>query len=621
MGLGAKRVKSGDVLLPTGITLTGPKKTKRAGPSTDRLFEATEIQEFDLHPDGKSAVCSVNTGDNYDLAVLDLGSGRARGFLKTGESLRSPVYSPSGSAIAFQADFEGNEDHDIFITSVGGKRPTRVTKDQADNQDPHFSPDGTRLAFISNRDGDIENLFVSDLRGQKVSKLSCEDLPVRTLAWSPDGSRISFATGIGDEDYVSVADVRKGKAKRVLSKKDVEYGAQGGFGPVPSPWSPDGRRLLFTSNENDRFDIGELDLGARTTRWLVRNKNEKQSPQWSPDGRRLAYLEVEDPDVLLKVKDGRRTSVLSPRAGLTRSARWLHDGKGMVMVNGSSVRPEELFVARASRPVKVSRFQKKPLPKGGLVDPAVVRFPSYDGRMIPALLFRPKDKGRRAGIVMPHGGPEMQSLDCWDQVIQMLLGMGFYVIEPNYRGSTGYGREFLHLHDKDMGGGDLMDTVFSGRYLIDKGMVDDDRLGIWGVSYGGYLCMMALTKAPDLWAAGVSIVGFFDWETEMATERGFLKAYDRRKMGDPEKDRDLFRDRSPAYFLDRLTAALMMTASARDVRCPPTESRAVVEKLKGMGKRVEYHEYPDEGHWPRKRKNLVDLFSRTTRFLDENIPG
>jgi dipeptidyl aminopeptidase/acylaminoacyl peptidase len=166
-----------------------------------------------------------------------------------------------------------------------------------------------------------------------------------------------------------------------------------------------------------------------------------------------------------------------------------------------------------------------------------------------------------------------------------------------------------------------MDTVFAGNYLVEKGMVDEDRLGIWGVSYGGYLCMMALTKAPDMWAAGVSIVGFFDWETEMATERGFLKAYDLKKMGDPEKDKDFFRERSPAYFLDRLDAPLMMTASSRDVRCPPTESRAVVEKLKSMGKKYEYHEYPDEGHWPRKRRNLIDLYTRTTRFLDENIPG
>jgi len=598
-----------------------PKKTVQRRPSTARLFEATEIQEYDIRPDGGKAVCSINTGDNWELATLDLKTGKTRRFLSGKQSLMSPTYSPCSPIIAYQADFEGNEDHDIFTVSTDGRKHGRVTKDQADNQDPRFSPDGSKIAFISNRDGDIENLFVSDLGSGSVSKLSNEELPVRTLAWSPDGSMIAFGTGIGDEDYISVADVRKGKAKRVLSKRDIEYGAYGGSGSMPSPWSPDGKRMLFTSNENDQFDIGELDLTTKKTRMLVRSKNEKLSPQWSPDGSRLAYLEIEDPDVVLKVKEGRTTTVLSPRDGSTRSAQWLPDGGGMVMINGSSVRPEEVLVSRGLRLAKVTSFQKRAFPRGWLVGPRVVRYRSVDGRKIPAILFEPKHRSRRAGIVMPHGGPEMQSINSWDQIIQMLVMKGFHVIEPNYRGSTGYGRKFLHLHDRDMGGGDLMDTIFAGNYLVEKGMVDGDRLGIWGVSYGGYLSMMALTKAPDMWAAGVSIVGFFDWETEMATERGFLKAYDLRKMGDPEKDREFLRERSPAYFLDRLDAPLMMTASARDVRCPPTESRAVVQKLKSMGKRFEYHEYPDEGHWPRKRKNLMDLYARTTRFLDENIPG
>ena len=601
--------------------MKGPRKTLRRRPSTARLFEATEIQEYDLHLDGGKAVCSINAGDNWELATLDLKTGKTRRFLTGEQSLMSPTYSPCSSIIAYQADFEGNEDHDIFTVSTDGRKRSRITKDQADNQDPHFSPDGSMIAFISNREGDIENLFVSGMDGGSVSKLSNEELPVRTLAWSPDGSMISFGTGIGDEDYISVVDVRKGKVKRVLSKKDTEYGAYGGFGSTPSPWSPDNKRLLFTSNENDPFDIGELDLSSKKTRWLVRSKNEKLCPQWSPDGRRLAYLEIEDPDVVLRVRDGRTTTVLSPPDGLTRSAHWLPDSRGMTMINGSAVRPEEVLASRALRPVKVTAFQRRDLPRRWLVQPRVVRYRSIDGRMIPAALFEPRHKSRRAGIVVPHGGPEMQSINSWDQIVQMFMMKGFHVIEPNYRGSTGYGREFLHLHDRDMGGGDLMDTIFAGNYLVEKGMVDGDRLGIWGVSYGGYLSMMALTKAPDMWAAGVSIVGFFDWETEMATERGFLKAYDLKKMGDPEKDKDFFRERSPAYFLDRLDAPLMMTASSRDVRCPPTESRAVVEKLKSMGKKYEYHEYPDEGHWPRKRRNLIDLYTRTTRFLDENIPG
>jgi dipeptidyl aminopeptidase/acylaminoacyl peptidase len=341
---------------------------------------------------------------------------------------------------------------------------------------------------------------------------------------------------------------------------------------------------------------------------------------WSSDGRRLAYLEVDDPNILVKVRSGGATRVVSPKDGTSRALHWLPDGKGLAFVNGSAVRPEEVFVVKNRTPKRLTRLMKKPMKTGGMAYPRLVRYKSFDGRKITAMLYIPRDRSRRAGIVLPHGGPEMMDTNLWDQLTIMIVEKGFAVIKPNYRGSTGYGRKFLHLHDKDLGGGDYLDTVYAGKYLLDEGLAEKDRLGYWGASYSGFTCMMALTKHPEMWAAGVSIVGFFDWVTEHENERGYLKAYDESKMGDFSKNPEFFRDRSPIYFLHQLKAPLLMTASARDVRCPPTESRAVVEKLKAMGKKHEYHEYPDEGHWPRKRKNLMDLYMRSTRFLDENMP-
>jgi dipeptidyl aminopeptidase/acylaminoacyl peptidase len=582
------------------------------------LFSAIEIQEFDVHPSGKKAICSVNRGMNWELATLDLRTGGLSKFKSGEQSLMSPVYSPAGDRIAYHVDFQGDEDHDIVVVGNDAKGARKLTDGVADNYSPEFSPDGERIAFLSNRDGDIDNLFMIGSRGGKIVKLTDEELPVRRFAWSPLGDTIAYETGVGDNDFISLASTDKVKTVRVLAKANVEHGLVGDFGS-PNPWSSDGARLLFVSNENDAVDIGVLDICSGRSKWLVRSKNEKYSPQWSLDGAALAYLEVQEPNVVLRVRTGRRTSMASPAEGTTRAAKWLPDGS-IAFVNGSSRRPEEVFVAKGTRRRRLSRFQTKPLPKNVLVSPKVVRYRSFDGLKIPALLFSPQDKSRRAGIVLPHGGPEMVDTDIWDQLTAMLLDKGFFVIKPNYRGSTGYGREFLHLHDMDLGGGDYLDTVYAGRYLLDSGLVDEDRLGYWGASYSGFTCMLALTKHPDMWAAGVSIVGFFDWETEHENERGYLKKYDESKMGDPKKNPEIFKDRSPIRFLERLGAPLLMTASAKDVRCPPTESRAVVAKLKEMGKEHEYHEYPDEGHWPRKRKNLKNLYTRSARFLDEHIP-
>lgn len=584
------------------------------------LFNAIEIQEFDIHPSGKKAICSVNRGKNWELATLDMRSGGLTKFLSGEQSLMNAVYSPDGDRVAYHVDFEGDENHDVVVVGSDGKGARKLTDSVEDNYSPEFSPDGQLVAFLSNRDDDIDNLFIIGSRGGKIKKLTAEELPVKRFAWSPSGNAIAYETGVGDEDFISLASPEKKSTKKVLYKKKVEHSLVGDFGS-PNPWSPDGRTLLFVSNENDAADIGMMDIASGKKKWLVMSKDEKYAPQWSPDGKSLAYLEVQEPDVILKVKSGQKTAVVSPREGTTRVAEWLPDGSGIAYVNGSSKRPEEVFVTRGSRPKQLTEFQKKPLPKHVLVSPKSIRYRSFDGLGVPAMLYTPKDRSRRAGIVLPHGGPEMVDTNLWDQLTAMLLDRGFYVIKPNYRGSTGYGRKFLHLHDKDLGGGDYLDTVYAGKFLIDTGLIDEDRLGYWGASYSGFTCMLALTKHPDMWAAGVSIVGFFDWETEHENERGYLKKYDESKMGDPKKNPEIFKDRSPIHFLDRLQAPLLMTASSQDVRCPPTESRAVVAKLKKMGKEHVYHEYPDEGHWPRKRKNLMDLYMRSADFLDKHISG
>jgi dipeptidyl aminopeptidase/acylaminoacyl peptidase len=583
------------------------------------LFSATDIQDLDIHPDGRKAVCSVNNGLNWELAILNLTNGGLKRFKSGRQSLMSPTFSLDGKRIAYHVDFEGDENHDIVVVGADGRGSKKVTDSIEDNYDPQFSPDGGSIAFISNRVKDLDNLYSVGSNGGRMKRLTDEPLPVRQFAWSPDGTKIVYVAGVGDEDYISVVNLHKPGTKKMLQKRNVEYSLAGDSGG-PAPWSSDGGSFLFLSNENDWLDIGQLDLSSRKARWLVKSKNDKQQPQWSHDGTQIAYLEANDPSVVVKIKSRGRPRIVSPPDGTSRALHWLPDGSGVVFVNGSHSRPEEVFVARNLVSKRVTRFMKKQLKLDALVRPRLIKYRSFDGERIAAQLYVPKDRTRRAAIVLPHGGPEMMDTNIWDQLSTLLIDKGFTVMKPNYRGSTGYGRRFLHLHDKDLGGGDYKDTVWAGKYLLDQGYADKDRLGYWGASYSGFTCMLALTKYPEMWAAGVSVVGFFDWATEHETERGYLKAYDESKMGDPKKDPDFFHDRSPINFLQNLQAPILMTASAKDVRCPPTESRAVAKRLEKMGKEFEYHEYPDEGHWPRKRKNLIDLYKRSARFLDGHMP-
>src|SRR5947208_7493937 len=168
--------------------------------------------------------------------------------------------------------------------------------------------------------------------------------------------------------------------------------------------------------------------------------------------------------------------------------------------------------------------------------------------------------GQNSAIVYIHGGPASQSVNSFNRFIQHIINQGYMVIAPNYRGSTGYGKDFQNANLFDMGGGDLQDVVAATDFLLQTGYPDKKKLIVMGGSYGGYLTMMAVTKAPELWAAGVPIVPFVNWFTEIENEGPLLREYDLATMGDPVKDRQRYIDRSPINFVDQIKAPLLILA-------------------------------------------------------------
>ena len=176
-----------------------------------------------------------------------------------------------------------------------------------------------------------------------------------------------------------------------------------------------------------------------------------------------------------------------------------------------------------------------------MVEPVLVHYPSHDGKWtISALLYVPFNmprNGQNAAIVYVHGGPASQTVNSFNRFVQHIVNQGYMVIAPNYRGSTGYGKEFQHANLFDMGGGDLQDVLGAAEFLKQTGFVDPKKLVLMGGSYGGYLTMMGVTKAPEVWAAGVPIVPFVNWFTEIENEDPILQQSDIATMGDPKDAR------------------------------------------------------------------------------------
>jgi dipeptidyl aminopeptidase/acylaminoacyl peptidase len=227
---------------------------------------------------------------------------------------------------------------------------------------------------------------------------------------------------------------------------------------------------------------------------------------------------------------------------------------------------------------------------------------------------------QNAAIVYIHGGPKSQSVDSFNRFIQHIVNQGYMVIAPNYRGSTGYGKAFEDANLFDMGGGDLQDVLAAADFIKQTGYPDPKKIVAMGGSYGGYMTMMAVTKAPDVWAAGVPIVPFVNWFTEIENEDPVLQQSDLATMGDPKKNPDFFRERSPFFFVDQIKAPLLLLAGGHDPRCPKEETIQVVDAIKKHGGVADYKIYENEGHGFAKVENQIDAYRRVTDFLKAHVP-
>jgi dipeptidyl aminopeptidase/acylaminoacyl peptidase len=222
-------------------------------------------------------------------------------------------------------------------------------------------------------------------------------------------------------------------------------------------------------------------------------------------------------------------------------------------------------------------------------------------------------------IINIHGGPTAQHHREWNVATQVFVNAGFVVLEPNPRGSTGYGKTWREANRHDWGGKDLEDIARGAAWLGDQKLADPARIGVYGGSYGGYLTLMSLALRPDRFAAGVSVVGVVSWKTMAETTRGDLRDYLVREFGDPAKEAELYRERSPLTHASKIRAPLLILQGENDPRVPRSEAEQVVKALRDGGKTHDYHVYPGEGHGFRVTENRIDSLRRALDWFDRHL--
>jgi dipeptidyl aminopeptidase/acylaminoacyl peptidase len=254
----------------------------------------------------------------------------------------------------------------------------------------------------------------------------------------------------------------------------------------------------------------------------------------------------------------------------------------------------------------------------------IVHYRSFDGKLISAFLsvpFNLRRDGTNPLIVLPHGGPAGQTVDSFSPRTIALVSRGYIVIAPNVRGSSGYGADFQKANFQDLGGGDLQDEVYAVKFMEATGYIDTKKVGITGGSYGGFMTLMAIGKAPTIWAAAVEEYGIIDWYTMLQHSSPALQEYEKSLLGDPVKDREKYEAASPIKYLRDERAPLLVLQGENDIRVPREEAAQVVDILKKQGRTVDVVYYPQEGHGFLKREDQIDEIIRMVDWFDKYLKG
>ena len=593
-------------------------------------YFATRRQVFSLpSPDGESVYFGSDISGQFNLwRVPSSGGWPQQLTLFERESVRQAAVSPDGERIAFIADPDGNEQYQIYVMAAQGGWPEPVTA-RPDAQHmmeaTAFSPDGRALAYAANSRTRTEmDVYLHDLSSGEARLVCGGGGWFHPGSFSPDGRYLLAIELRGNMDQeLWLIDLPSGERRRLTSHPDRPARF------FPGAWHPDGHGFyLATDQGRDFLGTAFYDLNRGGWEYVLTPEWDVDGVDISPDGRLLAYTVNAAGGSELHLRDLTTGAELPvprlPRGNLTCLSFAARDqGRRLFFDMNTYAQNGASFVLDLEHGTlrQVTESMLGNLPPAAFVEPELVYIDGPEGLRIPAWLYRPPGAAKAPAVLSIHGGPEAQEQPTYRYggFYQYLLSRGIAVLAPNIRGSTGFGSAYQRLIYHDWGGGDLDDIAACARYLQSLPWVDGQRLTIWGGSYGGFATLSAATRLPDLWACACDLVGPSNLVTFQRSVHPHWRKLFIPLVGDPDSEADFLLARSPITYVEQLRCPLMVLQGANDPRVVKAESDQMVERLRDLGRTVEYHVFDDEGHGFAKRSNQLKSYQLMGDFLCRHL--
>ena len=616
-------------LLATGCQKSDYREVKSY--TIGQFLNTTTIFGSSFSPDMQSILFTSDASGVFNAYTIPVAGGDAVQLTHSdSNSVYSISFFPSDNRILFASDKGGNEIFHIYLREEDGR-----VKD--------LTPwPGARSGFYGWSYDKKSFFFGSNKRDPRFTDVYEMDMATFTpkMIYQNDGA-YNFGGISNDKRYMALTKTHTNHNSDLYlydfhSKKLTHISPhEGDINYRPTDFSVDSHSLYYLTDENAEFTyLVQYNIEKKTTSTVDKADWDIMYAYFSRNGTYRVSGINNDAKTEIKIVNTTTGKTLAlprlPNAEITSVN--ISDSEELMTfyVNGSRS-PSNLYVYNfgTNRFRKLTESLSREIDPQDLVDARVIRYKSFDGLDIPAILYKPQQikPGEKApALVWVHGGPGGQSRVGYRAEIQYLVNHGYVVLAVNNRGSSGYGKTFFKLDDRRHGEDDLLDCVWSKKYLNASDFVDSTRIGIIGGSYGGYMVLAAMAFQPEAFEVGVDIFGVANWLRTLESIPPWWEAFRKalyEELGDPNKDRDYLMRISPLFHADKIRKPLIVLQGANDPRVLKVESDEIVAAVKKNGVPVEYIVFDDEGHGFRKKVNRIKGWKAILKFLDTYLknPG
>jgi len=581
-------------------------------------------------PDGSKLLFTSDESGIFNVYVVDLATDEiTRLTQSTSNANHVASFFPDDERVLFAADEGGNELFHIWVREPDGTLTDLTPAEGSRAIFTAWSEDGSRFYIRTNeREPKAMDLYAYSAEDYSREMVFQNDEALEIEQVSPDGRWIALLKprNSADSDVYLVETSFQAEPRLITEHEgNINYGVY--------EFTPDSHRLILATDEHGEwteawaYDIesGEMSPYLQAD-WDIDFVGFSKTGQYRSSG---VNADGETIVTIANASDGKPVKLPELPAGNLRNVRFgPNDGKVAFMVNGSTI-PSDIFVVnlQSGEADRITQALNPAIDPDDLVESEVVRYESFDGLKIPAILYKPQQaspSNKVPALVYVHGGPGGQTTRSYNALIQHLVNHGYAVLGANNRGSSGYGKTFYHMDDKQHGEEDLQDIVWGRKYLETLDWVDPERIGVIGGSYGGFMVVAALAFHPEAFDAGIDIFGVTNWERTLKSIPPWWESFKEAlfdEMGDPATDEERHHSISPLFHAANIIKPLLVIQGANDPRVLQVESDEIVEAVRANGVPVEYVVFDDEGHGFQVKENRVEASDAYVEFLDTYLKG